>query len=1497
MNNCLQKSKALRAISTALCLTSLLVNNAGAAVFYWDPNGTTSIGGDGIWSTNTSSKIWSPIFAQTNTANLISWVGTNAAGFCAGPSSGVNQGTFTITVTNPLPMAGIFNGNLNPGPCVVTITNGGNGSFIVSNNAAMATGGSGPPSGTTIIYIPFTGPGSIVPQGGGGNLYLRATNTHTGGVFLGFTGLSWTSVLNFNNPAAFGTGPINLENTGSATGVGALLLEGSAAVTVTNPVTVVSLPAVAAPHLNIVGNPAGLTFSGSWTLQTNVSLGSGVIGSPVTISGPIGGAFTLGKFNPGTLIFSATNTYTGNTTVSNGVLQLGDSVGRNGTVAGTITVTSPGTLVWANPTGLTYAKVISGTGAVTNSGPGVLTLTAAATYTGGGTINGGTLKLGVANAIPNGPGKGDLTVDGGTLDLATFACSVNGLWGSTGIIDNSTGVGPYTLTVGNNNANSSFAGTIRNTSGTVALTKTGTGTITLSGANTYIGLTTVNAGTLQSGANGAIPAPSILVVASASTLDLNNFNGTNVALSGAGSVINNNGTFILNGNANGPTGQVFQAYSDFSGTFSGAGAVLKSGTHAMALRGDNSGYGGSITLNAGTLSVGAAPNRLPTSITMSVPAGALFQLDANNQTIGSLNGNGSVNLGGGTLTVNQNGSDTFNGVIQNSELPGSSTVLGHGLRGYYYTNIDFTGLNTVRDDATVNMPDMTSLPWYSPTAKTNQISVRWVGQVLTTVAGQYVFSTKCDDGQRLWVNGTLWIDDWAGHAPTLKSGTNTLAANTRYDIVFEYFQNTAGGAAQLFWTPPGDSSVIIPASNLFLPGPGTLVKSGGGVQQLTAPSTYTGGTVVSGGTLQATNASVGTGNVSVADGAILELDSPTTINSSADLVLTPSTANVYLNFTGVNNIHAISFDGGNTYWPTGTYGPTSSGANHELSVFTGSGFLNVTANPTTNLLAASAGTVVYATGVNLTSTITGSGGTATGTVTFYDNGNFLGTATLGGTGVAILSVSNLLVTASPHSITSVYGGDATHSASMSAPVLITTTPGTVVPNPIIATKTYDGTSNATIASITFGGILDSDTNYVHISSGYTAFFSDQYVGVNKTVTITNMVLTGSLSGNYSLSTNALITTGTITNKVLYISGLTATSRFYNGTTNAGATGTAAVTNGIVSPDPITLSGTGVFNFLTKNSGTNKPVVVSGYTLSPNPGIATNYFLLLTNLSANITNFPIGINGLTANNKVYDGGTNATLSGSPAFNPAAFAGDDVSISGTPIASFATPTVANTKPVTVTGYVLAGADSSNYTLSQPTGLTANITQAGTTASISSSINPSMQTSNVTFVCTVTSSTPTTNPPTSTVRFFTNGIAVSPLVTVVSNSPTSSIATYSTALLPVGTNTVAAVYNGDVNFSGSLQVSTNQVVQSSTVCSQTNAILGIVSMGGNTYTLNFIGTYQAQYYVVAQTNLTQPMANWIPVLGSTNTVSNLGGAWSVIVSNPAPAFYRAKATSVCP
>ena len=100
------------------------------------------------------------------------------------------------------------------------------------------------------------------------------------------------------------------------------------------------------------------------------------------------------------------------------------------------------------------------------------------------------LVLGAANQIPTGA---SYVTNNGTLQLNGNSATISGLWGS-GVVDGISGT--PTLTVGNNNATSTFTGVIQNTSGTLSLAKVGAGTVTLSGANSYSGATTVKAGTL-----------------------------------------------------------------------------------------------------------------------------------------------------------------------------------------------------------------------------------------------------------------------------------------------------------------------------------------------------------------------------------------------------------------------------------------------------------------------------------------------------------------------------------------------------------------------------------------------------------------------------------------------------------------------------------------------------------------------------------------------------------------------------------------------------------------------------------------------------------------------------------------------------------------------------------------------------------------------------------------------------------------------------------------
>src|SRR5262249_23454408 len=145
------------------------------------------------------------------------------------------------------------------------------------------------------------------------------------------------------------------------------------------------------------------------------------------------------------------------------------------------------------------------------------------------------LKLGANNVIPNGSGKGNVIIYqayNGLLDLAGFTESINGLSGD-GDVDNTAGNG--SLSVGNNNVTSTFNGVIQNTVGTLALTKAGTGTLTLGGANTYTGNTTVSAGTLAL-ANGSIGASAVTVASTAtlanSTTNAGNIGGTTTFNSG-----------------------------------------------------------------------------------------------------------------------------------------------------------------------------------------------------------------------------------------------------------------------------------------------------------------------------------------------------------------------------------------------------------------------------------------------------------------------------------------------------------------------------------------------------------------------------------------------------------------------------------------------------------------------------------------------------------------------------------------------------------------------------------------------------------------------------------------------------------------------------------------------------------------------------------------------------------------------------------------------------
>jgi autotransporter-associated beta strand protein len=192
----------------------------------------------------------------------------------------------------------------------------------------------------------------------------------------------------------------------------------------------------------------------------------------------------------------------------NGINQ---TIGSLSGVAGSSVLLGSGILtLGGNGTSTTFSGTISGTGGIIKTGGGTFMIAGANTYSGTTWINNGVLKGGAVNVLPNGPGTGNVSIaSGAKLELGSFSQTINGLSGY-GTVDNSF-VGNPILTVGANDANSTFNGVIQNTAGSIALLKTGSGTLILSGNNTYKGTTTVDDGSLIiSGAAVSIGSASIL---------------------------------------------------------------------------------------------------------------------------------------------------------------------------------------------------------------------------------------------------------------------------------------------------------------------------------------------------------------------------------------------------------------------------------------------------------------------------------------------------------------------------------------------------------------------------------------------------------------------------------------------------------------------------------------------------------------------------------------------------------------------------------------------------------------------------------------------------------------------------------------------------------------------------------------------------------------------------------------------------------------------------
>jgi hypothetical protein len=264
----------------------------------------------------------------------------------------------------------------------------------------------------------------------------------------------------------------------------------------------------------------------------------------------------------------------------------------------------------------------------------------------------------------------------------------------------------------------------------------------------------------------------------------------------------------------------------------------------------------------------------------------------------------------------------------------------------------------------------------------------------------------------------------------------------------------------------------------------------------------------------------------------------------------------------------------------------------------------------------------------------------------------------------------------------------------------------IVTGATASNKTYDGTSATAISGIALEGVILGDDLVIADS---TATFDNKNVGTSKPIT-SKITLSGTDTINYSLIQPKDLTAD-IAKKELPVTNAFAVNKVYDGITTTKVSG--ATIYGVVSGDDLIIADSSAI-FDTKNVGTSKSVT-SNIVLSGIDNI--NYALVQpAGLTADITKKELTIEDAIVNNKIYDGSTsieisNASLSGF-------ISGDDVAIKDT-VGSVVDKNIGESKEVS-SAITLSGVDTINYYLTQPTGLTVDITPKTITLSGSFTAN---------------------------------------------------------------------------------------------------------------------------------------------------------------------------------
>ena len=1182
--------------SVGVSLLSSTVQTNGSGTIAMD-----GIGGAGSGGYNRGVQLISSAISTVD--GQLSVQGTGAGTGSENSGIRVNTGT-TIRATGSgdlvINAVGSTGGNFNDG-----IVLDRDSRMSVADGDMTVTGtGRGTGIGSDGIELANT---SIVEATGTGNVTLNGTSTATGAntnrgvtVWLGSTARTSSGELTLqgssSDPAKGAAISLEGVTIGGATQSGAVTLQtGGSVLLATSTIDTGGALSITGGSYTTTGASTlksnTLAFGNTNTITDNGTLTFNQT-ADATIANAIAGTGSIVKNGANTLTLTSNNTYSGGTTINTGILQMGAG-GTTGTLgSGAVNINAAGTLqLFRREAHLTFANAVSGTGTWSLLGTGG---TLQSDYIPSGNNSGftGSVVLDKARFTfdnPNDLGAaarvtvlegGQVYIIGATMSN-DMVLNGNG-WletagtnrlGAIRLQSNAVASGDITLQSDASISAYGSSGTISgDISGNANLSKTNTGTVILTGDNTYTGTTTVSTGTLQVG-NG----------------------GTSGTL-GSGAVTNN-GSLVFNRSDALTVGNVI----------GGTGSVSQIGSGTTIFTGDNI-YSGSTTISAGTLQVGAN-GTTGTLGSGSVVNNSLLVFNRSDSTDlatlanGGITGTGNVTaLIGGSLDVNRDIALTGTNstilleagkdVAAGTATGGDVTLTNNISTSATGTVTIFSGnANTAALDAKVSgAAGSTRFKTYNADAADTNGAVAgtrnyYYRQTPDTISVTGLTATKTYDGL---ADAKAVIDDSAAVVTGLIDGD--MLAYGDLGLLTATFDSADAGSRSISasYSRPGEMSYTSGGATWSVSGHSTSNLAGMGTGTITPASL----TVKANNDAKIVTQADMAGYNGVSFTGFVNGESAANLDGALAITRTNAGTDAAGNYVGVLQPGGYTSGNYTITYATGDYRIIPA----EQLLVRIQNVNNVYG--TTPGYAITSAQYLGADGVtfyNLTQTAHNGNtytytDTAGGSVTFTVTPQDAVTSSGGHLAVGNYTLAGSNVTTGGSNFNSLHyvGNQSVNRAALT-------------PLASGVSKVYDGTTDMTGLTLGLNGLMTGDA----VNASGTGAFASRNAGTGLTYYVDGLALAGADAANYYLTSGSLSgNDGVITPRQLTVTAIPA-SKVYDGTLSA--PGTPTVTGSLVTGDSFSLLAQ---EFASPNVGTNLTLIPLAAIDDGNGG--ANYALTLVN---------------------------------------------------------------------------------------------------------------------------------------------------------------------------------------------------------------------------------------------------------------------------------------------